>query len=173
RLHVVKRHEDLSRRYDFRHAKLYAAYTGTPRHDIDPVVRLERQLAGIARVHLQPGSRRHGFQDRDAACFRARMPVLYRAAWVQDEWVRRVGLLRERLAFDAVEFGFAVVRVEMAVGVEAFAGGQAISLSYMRPLDSTLLFDLFPGHSGIVAGAARRDSSPLLECVPRTRPAWE
>ena len=96
-----------------------------------------------------------------ARCLGAGVPVLHRAAGVEDEVVLVVGLLEEGIAGNAVEDGATVRGGEDAVGIEAFAA----------PLRAACVFDVLPGEAAVVAHASGGDALPLRVCVVGGRPA--
>src|SRR5208283_2141218 len=92
----VKRQEDLSWSDDLRDSQLHFAHPAARGDHLDGIVRQQIELPRIFRIHFEPGTRRQMLQDGNGSGLGARVPVLHRAAGVENERKLGVRLLRKR-----------------------------------------------------------------------------
>ena len=100
----------------------------------------------------------HGVEQIDLRRLGARMPMLNRAACIQDDWELVVRLLGERLARNA-RAGRALLRPRLR---KDSVPGRAGSPPHWH---TTFIFDLLPGERAVVAHAALRYMLPFKKRV--------
>ena len=157
----MKGHEDLPGGDNPRNTQLHILYRTAPGNDGYTIVRFELQFDRIVGVHLQPGSGHHAFQHFHLGSLGASVPVLHRAASVEDEVVVLVWLFNERQTRYRVKDGFARCRRKRRIGVQVLAA----------PLHAAVVFNLLPGKWTVVAHASCGDTLPLPKGIMSRFPA--
>src|SRR5215472_1882327 len=170
RFGVVKGHEDLPGRDNFRNTKLDTFHASSSRNHVDAVMRLQSERLCVPRIHLQPCVWRETFEDRNVSCFRAGMPMLDRAARIQHEWKVRVRLFRKGFPHNREKPRLAILSGEMAIGVEPrclyFRGAR-----WIGPLNPAVALDELVRESRIIAEASCRYLLPFVEGILRLSPS--
>src|SRR5437660_695257 len=148
RLGVVKGHEDLPGRDNFRNTKLDTFHASSSRNHVDVVMRLQSERLRVPRIHLQPCVWRETLEDWNVSCFRAGIPMLDGTARIQDERKFLVRLFRKRFPLDREKPRLSILRRESTVGVEPrrlyFHG--AVRL---RPLTPAVALDKLVRYPGL------------------------